>query len=55
MCARRNLLLLIMQQPTESCGDPEKWGFTAPFPEDQVLQKMMNKIQSFSQESWVSG
>ena len=52
---RRRLLTLIMQQPTESCGESRKWGFTAPFPEDQVLQKMMNKIQSFSQESWVSG
>ena len=39
MCTRRKFLLLIMQQPTESCGDPDKWGFTAPFPEDQVDMK----------------
>ena len=52
---RRRLLTLIMQQPTESYGESQKWGFAAPFPKDQVLQEMMTKIPSFSQESWVSG
>ena len=40
----RRLLTLILQQPTESSGHPEKWGFTAPFPKDQVDQ-MTNGIQ----------